>query len=172
MADKEKAPAVGHNSELTEAEKRALFLRGIKDLEVLVEEKNEVMSDIRNQRKRIIGYGFDPFEIDYALKLRKQEDSEMIDRRRREAQIARFLNHPIGTQPDMFDEVDRTPSVDKAYQEGKIAGAQGETAKSPHSPGTEQDQSWLRGWQDGQADLASGFKKVETADGQPELEAA
>src|SRR4051812_4490719 len=113
MADDSKTPAAGHNSpELSESEKRALFVNAVKHLETLIEEKNEIVADIRNQRKRMVGYGFEAFEIDYALKLRKKDEPEMIARRRAEAMIARFLNHPIGCQPDMFDEPDRTPSVD------------------------------------------------------------
>jgi len=169
------APQAGHNSDLSEAEKQALFLKGLTDLETLIEEKNEVMADLRNQRKRIISYGFEAWQINYALNLRKQENDEAIEHRRQEARIARFLSHPIGTQPDMLDDVDRTPAVDRAFQNGKVAGAEGKTAQSPHSPGTEQDQSWLKGWHEAQADLASGFKKLEAINAeadQAELEDA
>lgn len=172
--DGQEAPAAGHNSELSEAEKQALFLSGLGELESLLEEKNEIVADVRNQRKRIISYGFDPWEIDFALKLRKSEDAEAIERRRKEAVIARFLNHPIGTQPDMFDEPDRTPAVDKAFADGRVAGASGKTAQPPFGGGTEQEQAWLKGWHQGQEDLSNGFKKLEPAgaDAQGELEAA
>lgn len=171
MANDE-TPQPGHNSELSEAEKRALFLNALTELERMIEKKSKIVADVRNQRKRIVGYGFRPFEIDYALKLRKDEDSEMIERRRKEAQIARFLNHPIGTQSDLFDEVDRTPAADKTFADGKVAGARGESCKSPFSPGLEQDQSWIKGWQEGQADLASAFKKLEANAEQDEMEEA
>lgn len=168
------APAAGHNSQLNEAEKQALFLRGLGELESLLEEKNEVVADIRNHRKRIISYGFDAWEIDFALGLRKSGDAEAIERRRKEAIIAKFLNHPIGTQPDFFDEPDRTPSVDKAFEDGRVAGASGKSAQPPFGVGAEQEQAWMKGWHQGQEDLASGFKKLEPADGgaQGELEAA
>jgi ribosome modulation factor len=171
-------PAVGHNTaELSETEKQALLVRGIADLETMIEEKNEIVAEIRTQRKRLISYGFEAFEIDYALKLRKDTDDEAIARRRREEVIARFLNHPIGTQPELpLDGIDRTPAVDKALIDGKIAGAEGKTAHSPFSPGTEQDQSWMKGWHEAQASLASGFQKLEAAEPAPahdeELEAA
>jgi len=168
--EEQTAAQPGHNSALTDAERQALFIRGITDLEAHIEEKDEVVAAIRSQRKRIISYGFDAFEIDFALKLRKSDDAEMMDKRRREAQIAQFLNHPIGSQLDWIDQVDRTPAVDTAYAEGKIAGARGESCKSPHDPSTPQDQSWLRGWHEGQADLASGFKKLE-AEAEQEAEA-
>jgi uncharacterized protein (UPF0335 family) len=53
-------------------------VRGLAELEGLIEEKNEVVADIRNHRKRIISYGFEPWEIDYALKLRKDEDADEL----------------------------------------------------------------------------------------------
>jgi ribosome modulation factor len=163
-------PTVGHNTaELSETEKQALLVRGIADLETMIEEKNEIVAEIRTQRKRLISYGFEAFEIDYALRLRKDEDGEAIARRRREEVIARFLNHPIGTQPELpLDGIDRTPAVDKAFIDGKIAGAEGKTANSPFALGTEQDQSWMKGWHEAQASLASGFQKLETAAAEPE----
>ena len=169
----EPSPSAGHNSELTEAEKAALLVQSIVKIEAIKVEQATLRTDMQNERKRLISYGFESWEIDYALKLRKNKESDEIDRRRREAQIARFLSHPIGTQPDLLDDLDRTPAVDRAYAEGKVAGAEGKTRTSPHSPGTEQDQSWLKGWHDGQGDLASGFKKLEPKDeAQAELEAA
>jgi ribosome modulation factor len=165
-------PTAGHNSALSEDEKRALFLKGLAELEVSLGKKNEVVADIRNQRKRILSYGFEAFEIDYALRLRKDEDAGMAERRRKEAQIARFMNHPIGTQLDLVDEIDRTPAEDKAFADGVVAGACGESCKSPFAPGLPQDQKWIEGWQQGQADLASGFKKLDVESDQEELEAA
>lgn len=168
------APEAGHNSALSEAEKQALFLRGLAELEQMIEEKNEIVSDIRNQRKRMVSYGFKAYEIDYALKLRKEEDDEMSERRRNEARIARFLNHPIGSQLDWVEEIDRTPAVDKAFEAGKVAGEQGKSAQPPHSPGTDQEQAWLRGWHEGQDIIASAFKKLEEMadpdDGQADIE--
>lgn len=171
--EEQTAPEAGHNSGLTDSERQALFIRGITDLESQIEEKDTIVAAVRSQRKRIISYGFDAFEIDFALKLRKSDDAEMIEKRRREAQIARFLNHPIGSQLDWIDAVDRTPSVDTAYAEGKVAGARGESCKSPHGLGSEADQSWIKGWHEGQADLASAFKKIEaTTEQDAELEDA
>jgi ribosome modulation factor len=171
-------PTVGHNTaDLSDAEKQALLVRGIADLETMIADKDEIVAEIRTQRKRLVSYGFEAFEIDYALKLRKSEDAEAIERRRREAVIARWLNHPIGTEPELpLDQVDRTPDVDAAFVAGKVAGAEGKSANSPHALGTEQNEHWMRGWHEAQASLASGFKKLETVETAPvddeELEVA
>lgn len=173
--DGESPPAAGHNSELSEAERRALLLKGIVGIEEMLVEKNTIVADIRNARKKMIAQGFEAFEIDYAIKLRKNKESDEIERRRREAIIARFLNHPIGTQVDLFDDNDRTPAVDRAAAEGEIAGAEGKSCVSPYQPGTEQEQHWIQGWHRAQDNLASGFKKLEEADSvdaDEELEAA
>jgi uncharacterized protein (UPF0335 family) len=159
----QKQSVIGDNGfELTEAEKRALLVNGLNQIEGLVERKDEIVSDIRTARKRLVAHGFKPKVIDFALRLRKEEDGEMIEQRRAEMEVARFLNHPIGTQPELpLDMVDRTPGVDKAKAEGEIAGAEGQTCHSPHVAGTPIDQAWIEGWHVGQTTIASAFQKLE-----------
>lgn len=76
-----------------------------------------------------------------------------------DAQILRWLGVPIGTQTDMFPEDDRTPLNDRAYTAGKRQGLAGETLNNPHHVTTEAHKHFNRGYQDGQATLASGFKQ-------------
>jgi hypothetical protein len=100
--------------------------------------------------------------IDFALRLRKDEDDAIIEQRRAEIEVARFLNHPVGTQPELpLNMEDRTPGVDKAKAEGEIAGAEGKTCSAPYPAGSPNEQAWLTGWHDGQAILAGAFKKLE-----------
>jgi uncharacterized protein (UPF0335 family) len=165
LAPSESQAGMGHNVtdlELTEAEKRALLVNGLNQIEGLTEEKDEIVADIRNARKRLVAHGFKPKLIDYALRLRKGDDAEMIEQRRAEAEIARFLNHPIGTEPELpLDNVDRTPGVDQARADGEIAGAEGQSLHPPHVAGSPMEQAWITGWHEGQATLASAFKKLE-----------
>lgn len=156
-------PEVGHNSnELTEAERKALLIDGLVKLEELIAAKDEAVSAVRTARKKLVANGFKPKVIDFALRLRKDEDEDMIEQRRAEIEVARFLNHPIGTQPELpLNMEDRTPDVDKARARGEIAGAEGQRRDPPYVPGTPQEQAWLAGWSDGQATLASAFKKLE-----------
>lgn len=154
---------VDHNgeTELTEAEKRSLLVNGLAEIEKHIEEKDRVVALIRTSRKRLVANGFKPKLIDYALRLRKNEEADEIEHRRAEAEIARFLNHPIGTQPELpFAVVDRTPAVDRSFAEGEIAGAEGKTCAPPHPPGPI-EQSWINGWHQGQAAITSAFKKLE-----------
>jgi len=148
--------------ELSEAEKRALLVNGLTQIEGLVEQKDAIVSQIRTSRKRLVAHGFAPKVIDFALRLRKDEDDKMIEQRRSEIEVARFLGHPIGTQPELpFNMEDRTPGVEKAKAEGEVAGAEGKTCSAPYAVGSPMEQAWIVGWHDGQATLASAFQKLE-----------
>lgn len=157
------SPEPGHNSfELTEAEKKALLVQGLAEIEKHIEEKDRVVALIRTSRKRLVSHGFKPKVIDFALRLRKEEDDAVIEQRRAEIEVARFLNHPVGTQPELpLLMEDRTPGVDKARAEGEIAGAEGKTCSAPYAVGSPNEQAWIKGWHDGQATITSAFKKLE-----------
>ena len=144
--------------ELTESEKRALLVQGLAEIEKHIEEKDRVVALIRTSRKKLVANGFKPKVIDFALRLRKDEDDVIIEQRRAEIEVARFLNHPVGTQPEL--PLDAAPSAD-AFAAGENAGASGETCKSPYGPGTADDQDWIKGWHQGQANITSAFKKLE-----------
>ncbi|WP_338633311.1 ribosome modulation factor [Afipia carboxidovorans] len=132
------------------------------EIEKHIEEKDRVVALIRTSRKRLVSHGFKPKVIDFALRLRKDEDDTMIEQRRAEIEVARFLNHPIGTQPELpLVMEDRTPGVDKAFAEGEIAGASGKTCSAPYATASANEQSWIRGWHEGQATITSAFKKLE-----------
>lgn len=160
-------PSTGHNSgELTEEQRQALFLQNLTkietlkaEIETLKAELASVNSKLRNAYKVAKSDGFKKKDFDYAAELRNNDDKEMIERRRREQQIAKWLAHPIGTQPDMFEEPDRRPIEDKAYEEGKIAGMEGKGCSPPYDavPG----QKWVEGWHDGLTANRSLFQKKE-----------
>lgn len=157
-------PTAGHN-ELSDLQRQALLIQGVVKIERLQEQMETIKADIRNTRKALKSEGFVRFEVDYALRLRKVDETEEMDRRRREARIARWLNHPIGTQTDLFDDeyTDRTPAVDKAFEDGRIAGMAGEKCEPPYVGG-EQSNRWIEGWHEGQAVLASeGFSPLSDA---------
>lgn len=153
---------LSNSYELTEAEKKALLVQGLAEIEKHIEEKDRVVALIRTSRKRLVSHGFKPKVIDFALRLRKDEDDAIIEQRRAEIEVARFLNHPVGTQPELpLVMEDRTPEVDRAFAAGEIAGASGVTCSAPHAAGSPMEQSWLRGWHQGQATITSAFKKLE-----------
>ncbi len=156
----------GHNSDLNNDELRALLVNGVGKIVEHQASIAKINGDLRNERKRLKSYGFDTAEVNYAIKLRKSEDHDG-DRNdwQKLIRVALFMNHPIGTQPDLFyqagDGVDRAPSVDKAYEEGKMVGMEGKRNCTPPTEyGQEQADSWIKGWHDGQALLVrNGFKE-------------
>lgn len=84
-------------------------------------------------------------------------EKELKERREREIRIARWAGLAMGAQGEF--ELDRRPAAEKAFDDGKRTGMKGEDCKPPHAPGTEAYDEWIRGWHDGQAVLAGGFRK-------------
>lgn len=80
-------------------------------------------------------------------------------------QVAQWVGHPLGAQLDLFSQPDRTPAVDRAYDEGKQASMENKPRQPPYDPGVPQYQRWLEGYADHQSTLAAGFKPLtERAD--------
>lgn len=148
----------GHNSEMTD-EQRLRLLRGHMDKVTGLKTKiASLTGELRSTYKTAKGDGIPKWEIDFALDLEKDEDDKMLERRRRETELARLLNHPIGTQFDMFDS-DPRPLVERATEEGKQAGLKGKDCSPPHAPNTEAYEGWVSGWHQGQSVLAGKFQQ-------------
>lgn len=69
-------------------------------------------------------------------------------------QVARWIGHPMGAQLDMFEQPDRTPAADRAFDEGKQASMENKPRKPPHDPSTTQYGRWMEGYDTHQSDLA------------------
>jgi uncharacterized protein (UPF0335 family) len=152
------APPV-NDMELSEQERRAVLARKLFEIEGLEADKKAIADDIKTVKGELVEQGFTKKAIDFALKLRADSDGKMVEQRQAEAEVARFLNSPIGFEPEL--PLDRTPVVDKAFAEGEIAGAQGLTCSAPYPTGAETEQAWIKGWHQGQATITSAFKKLE-----------
>lgn len=76
--------------------------------------------------------------------------------------VAWWVGHPMGAQLDLFAQPDRTPSVDRAYDEGRQAVMENQPAKPNYSPETEQYRSYMAGFHD-QTEKAvrRGMKPIE-----------
>ena len=75
--------------------------------------------------------------------------------------VASYMGHAMGNQLDLFAEPDRTPAVDKAYDEGKQACMSHERASPPYAPGIPQYTRWLEGYHDEQErQVKAGIKKL------------
>jgi hypothetical protein len=143
----------GHNSGgITDQQQEALWFQHRGQLVNLQGQIDALVAKKRNVYKSLkADLGITKTEADYAIGLADDADNKALHSHRRRMMLARWENHPIGTQADMFDDVDRTPGVQKAYNAGKKVGFLGEPCSPPHDPATEQAQRWIAGWQDGQA---------------------
>jgi hypothetical protein len=156
----EASPGVGHNAitvaDLSEDDRQVLFFQGKRRYKDALEIKKagaaafmRVCKSLKaEQGAHVIA------NIKTSIELETPEgETAFCERRDREIEIAVWMGMPKGTQGSMFDEVDRTPSVDRAFGEGKRAGFEGAIAKPPHDPSVPQYDAWMRGHSEGQAAL-------------------
>lgn len=160
----------GHNSQLTDDERRALTLhhkRAYEMADALVEKAKADRSAVAELAKHDLGKGV-VAEIKEMIAF--ADTKKLKGALERTMRLARWLGLPIGAQPQMFEAVvDRT-------EEGKTAGMSGDECKPPQSLAHDAAQKWIQGWHDGQTVLMSAFKKkrepeaTETPAPQPEAQ--
>jgi hypothetical protein len=80
--------------------------------------------------------------------------------------VAFWIGHAMGRQLSLFEEPDRTPIDDRAYEEGKTAGLEGRTmSTSRFAPGSPANERWITGWHDGQEIITrGGIAAIEGSD--------
>lgn len=142
-------------SELTEDQRRALLTDAVGKVKPLKEKLRSTTADIRNLYKKAKADGVTKEMIDFALGL-EDDNGEALTEAKWKAEIARWYQNPLGMQASF--EFDRTPSVDKAYEEGKQAGLEGKDARPPVGMGQAQVQKWMEGWHEGQRIVMGGIK--------------
>jgi ribosome modulation factor len=177
MARKQKtspdAPGAGHNSgEDNEAGERVVG-RTTDEMRVLFNShrsawtgwkaKLAVVEEIERDVKAALkadGFTVKQMQIADSLLTVKGEEkitNEVQDR----LQVALWVGHPMGRQLEMFQDPDRTPAVDRAFEDGKTAGLEGRVRKPPYSPELPQHEQWMQGWYAGNKimlDNGGGFK--------------
>lgn len=162
--------AVTGDNILTEDQTRALFFNHLKavkaanadvaEAEVVLRAAKKSLNDIKKLAK---SEGTSLTDIDTALRFEDGDEKVMRAEIENRIKIARWLNIPLGFQVDFLDQ-DRRPAVDRAFEEGKIAGLKGAARKPPHDPSTKQYTRWMEGHSEGQAVLSQKFKPLEKTD--------
>jgi hypothetical protein len=164
--EKAQEPSVGHNSkdatpELTEDQRIALTFLHKKAYTTALAVKKQADADLKSvARLAKAELGEDGLaNIKDMIALESEEGEKKLKAQiERQLRVAKWMNVPFGAQGALFDAVDRTPAVDKAYANGKRDGLAGEPQHNPHDPSTAQYKKYLEGWQDGQAVLAQGIR--------------
>jgi ribosome modulation factor len=158
---------VGHNANggLSDEQRQALFFQHKKSYESGLATKKKADADFKNVCKRAkseLGkHAVD--EIKLAIGLEEDDgDTALQARIERELRVARYMGSSVGTQFEMFgDGVDRQPAVDRARDEGKRAGMQGQSKKAPYDHTLPQHDAWCEGWDTGQKAIFDIQKKQD-----------
>lgn len=151
----------GHNSVLTDEEKRALTLHHKKLYEAadaIVEKAKSDRTAVADLAKADLGKGALADIKDMIL---AGDEAKMKKHVERTLRLARWAGMPIGSQPALFDPI-TTPEED-----GKTAGMSGEKCEPPQNMAQESAQKWISGWHAGQTVLMSAFKKKREPDDAP-----
>lgn len=153
----------GHNSTLTDDERRALTLhhkRAYEAADALVEKAKSDRKAVSDLAKSDLGKGALADIKDMITYADEKKAKGQIERSLR---LARWLGMPVGSSVDLFDS-----PVDTATAEGLTAGMAGEECKPPIHLSAESAQRWMESWHAGQAVLASAFgKKRGTVEPEP-----
>jgi ribosome modulation factor len=162
----------GHNSGLTETQERALFFDHLNKIQASKAELEKMKASHARLFKAAKADGITKKDLEYALRLRSDDSNgeELLEERRREIRIAKWLQHPVGTQMDMFDK-DRSTAEEKAFELGKNAGMEGKACIAPYDGSTKQAQAWIKGWHEGQAAIFD-IRKIKTEEEAPIVKTA
>lgn len=161
-------PSVGHNSstvEMTEDHERALLYdwagKIISHRSKMAALKGEIANFYKGAKAEI---GIDSKEINDAIEMMSDEDgSKFKEKMERRLKIARLVNHPIGTQFNLFQEPDRRPGEEKAEADGYEAGLRAASRVPPGDPVGPIAQAWLSGYERGQDVLKEAFIRRSAA---------
>jgi hypothetical protein len=162
MAKKKDGNGIGHNSALTDDEKRALTLhhkRAYEAADALVEKAKADRTAISDLAKSDLGKGALADIKDMILADNPKKMKAVLERAQR---LARWAGLKVGSQPQLFEAA----LVDH-HEEGKTAGMSGATCEPPKTLAQDGQQIWISGWHEGQTVLMSAFKKKRPIDGSP-----
>lgn len=141
--------AIAGDNQLTADQQQALFLNHVGKLAPLIAAKDKAVADLRNFYKMAKAEGSSKERLDKALDLLKDKGEERMRADLEESlEVARMMGASVGWQAEMFP--DRRPAVDKAKDDGKIAGLKGLPRKPPFAPELPQYAAWMAGFDEGQ----------------------
>lgn len=144
----------GHNSMLTDDEKRAMTLhhkRKYEAADALVEKAKADRTAIADLAKSDLGKGALADIKDMILADNPKKMKSVLERAQR---LARWAGLNVGSQPQLFEAA----QADN-FEDGKTAGMSGDTCEPPKRLAQDAQQLWISGWHDGQTVLMAAFKK-------------
>lgn len=156
---------IGDNSKLTPGEYDALLMdRARKELSYKAQ-IDAIQVKRKADRKQTQSYGITLGELDFLCKTLDAEDKDkVLDAHRRKSNILSLLKL-APAQGDLF--ADNRPYLDQVFDSGKVAGLAAKDRTSEFMDGSDEDQAWLRGYDEGQAEarenLRTAMEKLNAA---------
>lgn len=144
-------------SNLTDDQRQALFFSHLRKVDGLKTKMATASGELRAAYREAKADGFPKEDFEAAARFRKElenDTNESADRIRRQMEISRWFNHPLGTQLDMFDNFsgdDKRSQEERGFDEGKRAGLADEPCQPPFDPGTDGYDGYMKGWHEGNA---------------------
>ena len=166
-AEKPKPKIVNMGDNSVDPDTRALFLSDKEKWKRLDDAVKKATGARRAHEKAVKGDGFLLTQIKFVVAC-EAEGGEEEERSKIANNLlaARYCGLSLGTQMELFLEPDRTPAIDRAYDEGAQASMESKTANPPYDPSTPQYQEWLRGFNDDtERRISAGIKPLD--DGPP-----
>ena len=160
---------IGHNggepAELTDEERRQLFASHRSSWNGWMAKSKALKELEKDVKAALKSDGFTVKQMQIAddladVKGEAKVKAEVDDRLR----VARWVGHPLGAQLDLFEQPDRTPITDRAYEEGRQCSIDNKPAKPKYAPETEAYGSYMAGYHDHQREIVGGMKAPATAD--------
>lgn len=149
---------LGDNSKMTDEQEQNLFFHHLAKIKKQKDIVAKATADLRNLYKTAKADSVLKKDIDFAISLENKDESDFVEERKRQQQIAKWMNHPIGTQFGLFE--DDRGAEERSFDDGRAAGlASKNRSENPHKEDSDAGQKWIEGWNSGQATLAKKFKK-------------
>lgn len=149
----------GHNSQLTENERKALFFHHLRKRMSHISKAAEINAAKKADGKVAQADGIVLGDMDYAIKAINADDKATVtDRYLAHGEVLSWLNLTPGFQSDLLR--DRAPAIERIEGEGELAGLAGKDPESSYDKGSDEDQAWLRGWHRGQAIMRDNLKNA------------
>lgn len=151
------------NQALTDEEQAALFRKHFKTLADLDDQVSVLKKKIKNAKAQAKLRGITLTDLAWAMQQRQKDSDIVVQTMERRFKIAGWLNFaPVGYQPDLFKD-DRS-TLERAYAKGAIASTfnkQANPALDGYDATSEEGQSWLRGFNDEQAESKKHLAAAE-----------
>lgn len=127
------------------------FIRELKNLQETEADMAAAKGKLSQIYKRLDNVGLTKDQMKFVRKLDKMNVAEVKEDLRTKLALAQLVGHEIGRQADMFDNKDRTPLEDQAYDAGFGVGLLGKSNVNPWGMNKIEGQNWSRGFNEGNA---------------------